>query len=109
MDEDEVCMTMSSEIEEIVYTDEVTCTHKEFKSCHSTFKSVLRKSMVKQFREIKQNRFTVLNYLYICCRLRSVRQITSKNATLIMKSGPSPSKWKSAKNPGKETVMFREI
>ena len=47
MEEDEVCMKMSAEIEEIEYTDEVTCTHKEFKSCHNTFKSVLRKSMVK--------------------------------------------------------------
>ena len=44
--EDEVCMKMPAEIEEIEYTDEVTCTHKEFESCHNTFKSVLRKSMV---------------------------------------------------------------
>ena len=46
MEADEVCMKMSAEIEEIEYSDEVTCTHKEFESCHSTFRSVLRKSMV---------------------------------------------------------------
>ena len=46
MEDDEVCMLMSAEIEEIAYSDEMTCTHKEFESCHSTFKSVLRKSMV---------------------------------------------------------------
>ena len=48
MEEDEVCMTMSAEIEEIAYNDELTCVHKEFESCHDTFKSVLRKSMVKE-------------------------------------------------------------
>ena len=40
-------MTMSAEIEEIAYNDELTCVHKEFESCHDTFKSVLRKSMVR--------------------------------------------------------------
>ena len=50
MEADEVCMLMSAEIEEIEYADEVTCTHQEFESCHSTFKSVLRKSMVNKLR-----------------------------------------------------------
>ena len=41
-------MTMLSEIEEIAYDDELTCVHEEFDSCHETFKSVLRKSMVRK-------------------------------------------------------------
>ena len=51
MEDDEVCMHMSAEIEEIEYSNEVTCIHEEFESCHSTFKSVLRKSMVKCLSE----------------------------------------------------------
>lgn len=46
LEDDEACMVMLAEIEEIEYTDEMTCTHKDFESCHSTFKSVLRKTMV---------------------------------------------------------------
>ena len=53
LEEDEVCMLMSTEIEEIVYTDELVCTHKNFESCHSTFKSVLRKSMVSWQNQLK--------------------------------------------------------
>ena len=109
MDEDEVCMLMSAEIEEIEYSNEVICSHKEFESCHSTFKSVLRKSMVKSpFRKIilKKLNGNLTHFLY--CRWRSVRLITSRSAILTMRLGPNPSKWRSAKNPGQETVMSKE-
>lgn len=44
---EEICMNMEAEIEEIVYTDETVCNHVEYDSCHDSFKSVLRKSMVR--------------------------------------------------------------
>jgi hypothetical protein len=98
---------MSSEIEEIVYEDTLKCTHEEFESCHDTFKSVLRKSMVKPNTDVllKQSNRNKIQYF---SRLRSVRQTTLRNVALTMRSGPSLLRWRCARNPGPGIATSKE-
>lgn len=48
MRSDEVCMKKPMVIEEIVYNEVgPVCVHEEYESCFMTYKSVMRKSMVR--------------------------------------------------------------
>ena len=109
MEADEICMNMETEIEEIVYEDKLTCNHVMFESCHDSFKSVLRKSMVMRrtlYNKVKNSRhFTFENF----SRLRSVKPTTSRSATFPMRSVPRMWRLRRASNHTLEIVTRRVL